>query len=169
MTQPIPPKANLPYEESYLGQVRQLVGHRKLIANTVRAVIQDTQGRVLLVRRSDNGRWVMPAGSMELDESIEQALTREVWEETGLTVTNATLIAIYSHPRYAAVTAYGDPYQFISFVFRVNAWEGIVAECTDETTGAQFFALDALPENLPDLYHETLDDLQRFGGTVFVK
>lgn len=169
MTQSIPPNANLPYADSYLGQLRQMTGQRKLIANTVRAVIQDAQGCVLLVRRSDNGRWVMPAGSMELDESIEQALVREVWEETGLTVTNATLIAVYSHTRYSAVTAYGDPYQFISFVFRVNAWEGTVTEWTEETTGAQFFALDALPENLPDLYHETLDDLRHFHGTVIVK
>lgn len=169
MSHSIPPKANLPYEESYLGQLRKVVGQRKLIATTVRAVIQDAEGRILLVRRSDNGRWVMPAGSMELDESVEDTLRREVWEEAGLTVTDATLIAIYSHTRYSAVTAYGDPYQFISFVFCVNAWEGTVAEITNETTGAQFFALDALPENLPDLYHETLADLQRFDGTVILK
>lgn len=136
-------KANLPYEESYLGQLRQVVGKRKLMANTVRAVIMDGAGRVLLVRRSDNGRWVMPAGSMELDESVEDALRREVWEESGLTVTAATLIAVYSHTRYSAAT--------------------------DETTGAQFFALDELPENIPDLYRETLADVQRFDGTVILK
>ncbi len=162
-------KANLPYEESYLGQLRQVVGKRKLMANTVRAVIMDQAGRVLLVRRSDNGRWVMPAGSMELDESVEDALRREVWEEAGLTVTAATLIAVYSHTRYSAVTAYGDPYQFVSFVFRVDGWAGEIVEATDETTGAQFFTLDELPENMPDLYRETLEDVRRFDGTVILK
>lgn len=164
-----PPKANLPYEESYLGQLRSIVGHRKLLAITVRAVIVNEQGEVLLVCRSDNGRWVMPAGSMELDESIEQALVREVWEESGLTPTAWTLIAVYSHPRFSAVTAYGDPYQFVSFVFRVDAWQGSVATETDETTGARFFGMDELPENLPDIYHETLGDLRDYKGTVILK
>lgn len=162
-------KASLPYEESYLGQLRQVAGKRKLIAITVRAVIQDAAGRVLFVRRRDNGRWVMPAGSMELDESIEDALRREVWEEAGLTATALTLIAVYSHPRYSAVTAYGDPYQFVSFVFRVDSWEGDIVPDTDETTGAQFFAPDALPDNMPDLYRETIEDVQRFDGTVILK
>lgn len=162
-------KASLPYEESYLGQLRQVAGKRKLMAITVRAVIQDAAGRVLFVRRRDNGRWVMPAGSMELDETIEDALRREVWEEAGLTATALTLIAVYSHPRYSAVTAYGDPYQFVSFVFRVDSWEGDMVPDTDETTDAQFFAPDALPDNMPDLYRETIEDVQRFDGTVILK
>lgn len=106
---------------------------------------------------------------MELDESIEDALRREVWEEAGLTATALTLIAVYSHPRYSAVTAYGDPYQFVSFVFRVDSWEGDIVPDTDETTGAQFFAPDALPDNMPDLYRETIEDVQRFDGTVILK
>ena len=165
----ISPKANLPYEDSYLGQLRQAAGKRKLIAVTVRAVIMNAQGQVLLVRRSDNGLWVMPAGSMELDESIDEALVREVWEETGLTATAWTLIAVYSHPRYSSVTEYGEPYQFVSFVFRIDAWQGDLVTHTDETVGARFFDLDALPDTVPPIYHETLDDLRSFAGTVIIK
>ncbi|NDJ78807.1 MAG: NUDIX domain-containing protein [Chloroflexi bacterium] len=165
----VSPKANLPYEESYLGQLRQVVGHRKLIAVVARAVILNAQRQVLLVRRSDNGRWVMPAGSMELDENIEEALVREVWEETGLTATAWTLIAVYTDPRYSAVTAYGDAYQFVSFVFRVDAWQGDLATQTDETTDAAFFDPDHLPDDVPDLYHETLRDLVAHTGDVILK
>jgi ADP-ribose pyrophosphatase YjhB (NUDIX family) len=162
-------KAELSYEESYLGQLRALVGQRKLLIVTVRAVIQDGAGRVLLIRRSDNGRWGMPAGAMELDESVSDALRREVFEETGLTAIEFTLIAIYSHPRYTAVTSYGDPYQFVAHVFRVDAWEGELVTATDETTDARFFALDALPDDLSTLYRETLEDARRFDGRVIVK
>lgn len=164
-----PPKSEFSYEESYLGQLRQVAGKRKLIIVTVRAVVMDEQGRVLLICRSDNGQWGMPAGSMELNESVEDALKREVWEETGLTVTAATLIAIYSHPRYSITTAYGDPYQIVSFVFRVDAWSGQVAVETDETTDAKFFAFDDLPENMPEMYRETLLDARRFEGSVILK
>lgn len=159
----------IPYEDSYLGQMRKLIGKQKMISIGARAIVQDSDGRILLVRRSDNGDWVMPAGSMELDESILETCKREVLEESGLIVEHATLIAVYSHPRYSFVTSYGDPYQMTSFVFRVDKWSGELLSETDETVDARFFALDDLPENMPELYRETIGDLKHFDGTVIVK
>ncbi len=92
------------FEESYLGQLRKLVGSRTLISPGARAIIRDEQGRLLLIRRSDNGAWGMPAGSMELHESILDCLKREVWEETGLEVLQATPIALYTEPRFAFIS-----------------------------------------------------------------
>lgn len=159
----------LPYEESYLGQLRKLIGNRALISVGARAILQDERRRVLLIRRSDNGMWGMPAGSMELNESIFDCLKREVKEETGLIVLEATPIAIYSEPRFAFTTFYGDHYQMFATVFRVDAWQGSLLSKTDETVEAEFFALDALPENLHPVYLETVEDLQRYNGQVIVK
>ena len=156
------------YEQSYLGQLRKLVGKRKLLVITARAIIRDQAGRLLLVRRRDNGAWVMPAGTMELDESILDCLTREVREETGLTVVSAVPMAIYSEPRFSFVTAYGDPYQPLSIVFVVDQWEGELLVETDETADARFFHLDELPD-VPARYLETLEDLRRYDGRVIVK
>lgn len=158
----------LSFEDSYHGQLRKLVGNRKLILPGTRAIIQDQQGRVLLVRRSDNAAWVMPAGTLELDESVLDCLKREVKEETGLEVLATTPIAIYSKPRFAFTNAYGGQHQMLSIVFRVDAWMGTLTTVTNETSDARFFALDELPE-LPALYQETLTDLQRFDGTLIVK
>ena len=47
------------------------------------------QGKVLLIKRGKEplrGRWVVPGGTVEAGETLEQALVREVREETGLTV-----------------------------------------------------------------------------------
>lgn len=156
------------YEQSYLGQLRQLVGKRKIMVVSVRAVIANTAGDILLVRRSDNQEWVLPAGSMELDESVYEACVREVREETGLEVEAATLIAVYSDPRWSIVTAYGDPYQLISFVFRVDRWSGTLLTTTDETIDARFFPVDALPE-INAMYQQTLDDFHIFAGTVLLR
>lgn len=158
----------LSFEDSYHGQLRKVVGNRRLILPSTRAVIQDEQDRVLLVRRNDNGAWVMPAGSLELGESVLDCLKREVREETKLEVLAATPIAIYSEPRFAFTNAYGGQHQMLSIVFRVDAWQGTLATTTDETTDARFWALDDLPE-LPALYRETLADVQRFDGTLIVK
>ena len=151
----------LPYHESYLGQLRQLIGKKKVFAIAARAIVQNEDGHVLLVKRSDNGKWVMPAGSIELEESIYDCVKREVFEESGLIVESAQAIAIYSDPKYSFVTSYGDPYQMFSMVFVVEKWSGDLQKQTDETVDAGFFPLDNLPD-IPDFYHETLVDLKSF-------
>ncbi|HEY7342665.1 MAG TPA: NUDIX domain-containing protein [Ktedonobacterales bacterium] len=156
------------FDESYLGWLRKLVGNQRLITPATRAVIRDGKGRVLLVRRSDNGQWVMPAGSMELGESVMDCLRREVKEESGLDVLDAQVMAIYSESRFAFTNAYGGEHQMFVVVFLVEQWAGKLITQTDETTDARFFALNELP-NLPPVYRETLDDLQRYTGSVIVK
>jgi len=150
------------YEESYLGQLRKLIGNEKVIIIAARAVVRDVQGRILFVRRSDNGKWVMPAGAMELDESVYDCVVREVYEESGLRVQAATLFGIWSQPeKTSIITAFGDPYQVVVFVFRVDGWSGKLLTQTDETIDARFFSPDALPET-PAHYLETLADLEQF-------
>ncbi len=158
----------IPYEDSYAGRLRSAVGNHPLILPSARAIVRDAEGRVLFVRRRDNGHWVMPAGSLELGESILQCLQREVKEESGLDVLAATLIAIYSEPRFAFTNAYGGEHQMLALVFRIDEWTGELGTTTDETSDARFFALDALPE-LPPLYEETLRDLAAYGGMVILK
>jgi ADP-ribose pyrophosphatase YjhB (NUDIX family) len=159
------------YEESYLGQLRKMVGDAKVIIDAARAVLFDHEGQLLLIRRRDNKRWAMPAGAMELDESIYDCLVREVREESGLEVHAATLFSIWTDPRKTSiVTQYGDPYQLIVFVFRVDAWSGKLVTQTDETVDAGFFNLDHLPE-IAQHYHETLEDFARFetSGQLILK
>ncbi len=158
----------IPFDDSYAGQLRGAMGNRRLILPSARAIIRDAEGRVLLVRRRDNGHWVMPAGSLELGESILDCVKREVREECGLAVAAATLIAVYSGPRFAFTNSHGGEHQMLALVFRIDEWAGELATATDETTDARFFALDALP-TLPPLYEETLRDLGAFDGTVILK
>jgi len=69
------------YEDSYVGRIRKLIGKEKLIVVATRAVIRDPEGRVLFVRRTDNSRWVMPSGALELEETIFESMQREVKEK----------------------------------------------------------------------------------------
>jgi 8-oxo-dGTP diphosphatase len=68
----------------------------------VGAIITDPAGRLLLIKRGhepEAGRWSLPGGRIEPGESDEQALVREVWEETGLVVTPGRLVGTVDRPQ----------------------------------------------------------------------
>jgi len=68
------------------------------------------------------------------DDYIVEGRVREVQEETGLHVHEATLISIYTEPRFSVVNPYGDEYQGFEFLYRVDRWSDSIVNVTDETT-----------------------------------
>lgn len=69
--------------------------HRHSVS--VAGVVIDNQGRALLTRRRDNGRWEPPGGVLEHGETIDDGLRREVFEETGLKIEPRKLTGIYQN------------------------------------------------------------------------
>ncbi|MFB9237063.1 NUDIX domain-containing protein [Plantactinospora siamensis] len=157
--------AYLTWAESYVGQLRALAGDRTLLFVGARAVVRDDAGRVLLIERSDNGHWAMPAGAMELGESISDCAIREVREETGLRATAVTPFAMYTGPDRTHTNMYGHTYQVFTVAFRVDAWGGDLAVPTEETTDARFCRPADFPEPLSPSVTETLADLAAFEQT----
>jgi ADP-ribose pyrophosphatase YjhB (NUDIX family) len=70
---------------------------------SVAGIVIDDNGRVLVIRRRDNGRWEPPGGVLELEESFEDGVRREVEEETGVPVTVDQLTGVYKNMRRAVV------------------------------------------------------------------
>ena len=153
------------WEDSYLGQLRALAGDRVLLLVGSRCVIRDTEGRVLLIRRSDNQLWALPAGASELGESIAECAAREAYEETGLRLTAVTPFAIYSGKAHTFTNMWGDTYQLHVTAFRADAWEGDLVTCTDETLDARFFDPADLPSPVTRSVSLTIGDLARFEST----
>jgi 8-oxo-dGTP pyrophosphatase MutT (NUDIX family) len=115
------------------------------IMPSVAAIIFDDAGRVLLQQRGDNGYWGLPGGSVELGETVAEAVIREVAEETGYTVEIVRLVGIYSDPRHTVARyADGNAVQYISSLFECRIVSGAPTLC-DETLALDWFAPDALP------------------------
>lgn len=93
------------------------------------AIIQDNEGRILLQRRSDYGDWGLPGGGMNAGESIEETMIREVFEETGLEVSQYELYTVYSGSRMKYTYPDGNKVVFVMFIFNAKVdLEGKIAE-----------------------------------------
>jgi ADP-ribose pyrophosphatase YjhB (NUDIX family) len=153
----------------YIKALRTRIGHMRIVIPGVRGILVDEQRRVLLQRRADTGHWGLPAGVVDVGDSVVDALAREVQEETGLIVKRAELFGVYTDPRFSVTYPNGDEVQTFTVAFLVREWAGALSADSDEVTDVRFFPLDALPENLYPIHRETLDDYLRFDGTPIVK
>jgi 8-oxo-dGTP diphosphatase len=70
---------------------------------SVAGIVVRDDGRVLVIKRDDNGHWEAPGGVLELDESFEAGVQREVLEETGLEVAVERLTGVYKNLSHGIV------------------------------------------------------------------
>lgn len=67
-------------------------------------VVRPEDGKVLVIQRADDGRWVPPGGVLELAETPEQCVVREVAEETGVEVRPLRLTGVYKNMKLGVVS-----------------------------------------------------------------
>lgn len=108
------------------------------------AVVRD--GRLLLVREAQDGKWSMPGGYADIGYSAAENAVKEVQEESGLTVTAERIYAV-THKVKRDYPA--DPRDFYKIYFM--CWEAseIAPQTGLETLDVGFFAMDDLPELSP--------------------
>lgn len=110
----------------------------KLSVASSAVIFEETGTKLLLTRRTDNGRWCIPGGLVDPGESVSEACIREVIEETGLIGEISKLIGIYSDPHRILEYSDGNRWQVIGFTFEVKVIGGELG-LSDETTEARFF------------------------------
>ncbi|KFZ77665.1 NUDIX hydrolase [Amycolatopsis sp. MJM2582] len=94
------------------------------IAVAVSAFIQDDEGRILMIRRTDNDLYSIPGGQLELGETLAQAAVREVREETGIECEVTGVIGLYSNPNHVIAYDDGEVRQEFSICFRAQSLGG---------------------------------------------
>jgi ADP-ribose pyrophosphatase YjhB (NUDIX family) len=94
------------------------------IAVAVSAFIQDDEGRILMIRRTDNDLYSIPGGQLELGETLAEAAVREVREETGIECEVTDVIGLYSDPKHVIAYDDGEVRQEFSICFRARRIHG---------------------------------------------
>jgi ADP-ribose pyrophosphatase YjhB (NUDIX family) len=104
----------------------------------------DADGRILLVRQADTGRWATIGGTVEPDESPQDAARREAAEEAGVQVRLGRLLAAVGGPEYRITYPNGDRAACVASVFEAEVEAGTPRPDGDETTEVEWFRPDEL-------------------------
>lgn len=147
------------FEQTYLGKLRASVGTGLLLVPGARIVISRDDGDILLQLRSDFHKWGLPGGMAEPGESLETVIRREVREETGLVIANATPFGFASDPGYETIQfPNGDRTQFFVMNFHTTVFSGALRSDGDETLRLDWFS----PTDLPDMLDNMRRSVERF-------
>ena len=101
----------------YVARFREAFGHDLLHLPGVCALIWDDQHQVLLGREPLTEQWGVIGGGVELGESPEDAVLREVWEECGVEVSLQGVAAVVGGPRYQVTYDNGDLVEYVATIF----------------------------------------------------
>jgi len=111
---------------------------RRSMTIGVRALVIDSEGRLLLIQPRYAEGWTLPGGGLERGETVLEALARELKEETAVIVTAAPkLIGVYSHEREF-------PGDHVILYLVMDFKPGKFAASL-EIVDARFFDMDKLP------------------------
>ena len=133
---------------NYIMDLRKVVGHRPLLQVGASVIVVDSENRILLQLRSDNHCWGYAGGSVELDEVVEEAAKRELFEETGLVAEGLELFGVFSGKDTHYIYPNGDEVSNVDIVYICRQYTGTL-KCQDgEVEDLKFFRMVEIPENI---------------------
>ncbi|MHC3468032.1 NUDIX hydrolase [Streptomyces sp. 7R007] len=128
----------------FIRDLRTSIGHQLLWLPGVSVVVFDDQGRVLLNRRSDSGKWSLIGGIPEPGEQPAACAVREVHEETGVHCVVERVIVVQALKPVTYDN--GDTCQYMDISLLCRAVGGEARVNDDESLEVGWFEVDALPE-----------------------
>lgn len=114
---------------------------------SVAGIVVNDEGKVLVIRRRDNGHWEPPGGVLEISETIEEGVHREILEETGISVRVDRLTGVYKNMKRGIV----------ALVFRCVPLDGS-SRVTDEAGEVRWMTLGEVNKAMAPAYAVRVSD-----------
>ncbi len=138
-------------------------GNQASLRHVVIDAIVLKDNKILLVKRAgkllESGRWGLIGGFVERDETVREAVLREVFEETGWRVKDITLLKINDNPNRPH-----EDRQNIAFVYFCNATDK-EGNADSESDEQKWFEIDKIPPK-EEIAFDHYDNIQLFKKTA---
>ena len=131
---------------SYIRKIREKLGHELLMVPSAAAIIRDADGRLLLQEKMSSESWSLPAGAIEPSETPEEAIKREVREETGYIVSVDKLIGVFGGMSFRHTYPNGDEVEYVVALFACSIIGGDGVPTDAETSSVRYFAAADMPQ-----------------------
>lgn len=125
----------------YIMELRALVGSRPLIMVGACVLVFNEQGNLLLQKRTDSLDWGTIGGALECGESLEEAASRELFEEAGLKAGTLTFITMLSGKDMYYKYPHGDEVYNVMAVYEASGIDGSPEVMDDEGLELRYFSL----------------------------
>ncbi len=102
-------------------------------------------GELLFERRSDAPVWSLIGGGVDQDETLENALRREVWEEAALVMADYSFFGTFSDPSRVVEYPDGNIVQLVTLAYRVEVEDLSTMSLSSESLELRFFPRHDLP------------------------
>ena len=143
----------------YIEELRAIIGHRRIILNGCIVFIKNPDGQILMQQRSyPYGKWGLPGGLMELGESTEETVRREVLEETGLELGKLDLFGVYSGKKYLCTAENGDEFYVVTTVYATSDYQGSLSINDNESLTLEWRGVNDLPDNIAGTHRDIIND-----------
>ena len=133
----------------------------------VGVIIARNEGEILLEKRSDNGLWGLPGGSVVPGESVINAAVREVKEETNLDICITGMLGVYSDPADSRIVKYPDNVvHLVDCIFKAKIISGKL-QMSHESLDLRFFFQKDFPVDIAPPAIQVIQDYFEGKSVVF--
>lgn len=140
------------------------------ILPAVAAAIFNEQGEILLQRRRDVGKWCVISGHVEFGETVEEAILREIEEETNAKAAIVRFIGVYSTPDFSTYTYVNKTVQYVISYFEARLRSSLAMDFSNnETQELKFFFPNDIPEDMALINPYWLSDALDKKGSTFIR
>ena len=140
------------------------------ILPAVAAAIFNDKGQILLQKRQDVNKWCIISGHVEFGETIEEAILREIEEETNVGGNIKRFIGVYSSPPYQTYDYEDRTVQYVTSYFEVELISPVDTDFeNNETQELRYFDVEEIPENFARINPFWLQDALSRDEKAFVR